>query len=55
LNPVGLNWIPEMAEFLMRKKPVNGSVVFLASLKTIWDRYLLPTETALRASPGRPA
>src|SRR5215204_75207 len=54
LNPVGLNWMPEMAAFLTRKNPVMGSVVFLASLKTIWDRYLLPTETALRAAPGRP-
>src|ERR671933_2447132 len=55
LNPVGLNWMPEIAAFLTRKKPVNGSLVFLASLKTIWARYLLPTETALRIGPERPA
>jgi hypothetical protein len=35
LNPVGLNWIPEMAAFLTRKKPLNGSLVFLVSLKMI--------------------
>src|SRR5215204_3946162 len=40
LNPVGLNWMPEMASFLTRKNPVKGSLVFLASLKTIWARYL---------------
>src|ERR687893_1719254 len=55
LNPVGRNWIPEMAVFLTRKKPVMGSLVFLASLKTTRARDLLPTETALRSGPERPA
>src|SRR4051812_28387993 len=55
LNPVGRNWMPEMATFFTRKKPVIGSLVFLASLKTIWARYLLPTEMPLRTGPGRPA
>src|ERR687885_581714 len=54
LNPVGLNWMPEIAAFLTRKKPVNGSLVFLASLKTILARCLLPTETTLRIDPERP-
>src|SRR5215218_2546964 len=55
LNPVGRNWMPEMAVFLTRKKPLKGSLVFLASLKTIWARDLVPTETALRNSPERPS
>src|SRR5215210_7743686 len=42
LNPVGLNWMPEMVSFLTKKKPLNGSLVLLASLKTIRVRYLLP-------------
>src|ERR687885_1494254 len=54
LNPVGLNWMPEIAAFLTRKKPLKGSLVFLASLKTIWARCLLPTETTLRIDPERP-
>src|SRR5919107_2842359 len=55
LKPVGRNWMPEMAALLTRKKPVMGSLVFLASLKTRRARDLLPTETALRTGPGRPA
>src|SRR5919202_5456032 len=55
LNPVGLNWMPEMAAFLTRKKPVNGSLVFLASLKMIRAKYLLLTDTALRTGPESPA
>jgi hypothetical protein len=55
LNPIGRNWMPEMASFLTKKKPVMGSLVLRASLKTIRARYLLPTEIALRTGPGRPA
>jgi hypothetical protein len=55
LNPVGRNWMPAMAVFLTRKKPVIGSLVFLASLKTTWARDLLPTEMTLRSGPGSPA
>src|SRR5215212_6198455 len=54
LNPVGRNWMPEMAVFLTRKKPLSGSLVFFASLKTSWARYLVPRETALRNGPERP-
>src|SRR5919107_5316529 len=54
LNPVGRNWMPEMVSFLTKKKPVMGSLVLRASLKTIRARYLLPTEIALRTGPGRP-
>ncbi len=55
LNPVGRNWMPEMAAFLTRKNPVIGSVVLRASLKTTCARYLLPTETALRTGPESPS
>ncbi len=55
LNPVGLNWMPDIAWFLMRKKPVIGSLVLRASLKMIRARYLLPTDTARRILPERPA
>jgi hypothetical protein len=47
--------MPEMAGFFTRKKPDMGSLVFLASLKTTRARDLVPTETALRTGPGRPA
>src|SRR5918995_4604089 len=56
LNPVGLNWMPEIDWFFMRKKPVIGSFVLRASLKTIRARYLLPTDTPRRILlPERPA
>src|SRR5215211_6048559 len=54
LNPVGLNWMPEMASFLTRKKPLKGSLVFLASLKMICARDLVALETALRNGPESP-
>jgi hypothetical protein len=47
--------MPEMVSFLTKKKPVMGSLVLRASLKTIRVRYLLPAEIALRTGPGRPA
>jgi hypothetical protein len=54
LNPVGLNWMPEMASLRTRKKPAIGSVVLRASLKATCARYLLPTETPRRSGPGSP-
>src|SRR5215210_9078286 len=55
LNPVGLNYMPEMASLRTRKKPVMGSVVLRASLKTTRARDLLPKETARRARPESPS
>src|SRR5829696_8285308 len=49
LNPVGRNWMPEIASFRIRKKPVIGSLVLRASLKATCARYLHPTETARRS------
>src|SRR5215207_3333912 len=54
LNPMGRNWMSEMAPLRTRKKPVIGSLVLRASLKMTWARYLLPTETARRTGPASP-
>src|SRR5215211_8762615 len=54
LNPVGLNWMPEMASLRTRKNPAIGSLVLRASLNVTWARYLLPTETPRRSGPGSP-
>src|ERR687894_737099 len=55
LNPVGRNWMSEIASLRTRKKPVIGSLVLRASLKVIWARYLLLREIARRTGPGSPA
>ncbi len=55
LNPVGRNCMPEMALLRTRKKPVMGSLVLRASLKTTLASPLLPKETARRVQPESPS
>src|SRR5918998_1726753 len=55
LNPVGRNCMPEIASLRTRKKPVRGSLVLRASLKTTLASPLLPSETARRVHPESPS